>query len=114
MLRRRDILQGLEPRFLVGDVLPSRLKFFDMQVDPNLAEMSWEKVVDGFHSLAERPVSEVMQPIVATVSHEDHITKVINEMVASNVSLLPVLRQRRVIGVVRSIDVLHEIAQQVL
>jgi predicted transcriptional regulator len=91
-----------------------RKKLFDVRVDPNLAELSYDKVLDGLHKRADRPVSDVMLPIVATVDYNDHIMKVIYEMVDNNLSLLPVLKGGRVVGVVRSVDVLHEVAGIVL
>jgi len=114
MARRRDILRGLEPKFMIANALDYREKLFDVQVDPNLSEMSYEKLLEGFRQRAERPVSEVMQPIAATVLQDDHIAKIVNEMVSHNTSLLPVLSDQRVVGVVRSVDVLHELAQFLL
>jgi CBS-domain-containing membrane protein len=114
MVRRRDILKGLEPRFLASKPLEYRKKLFDVKVDPNLADLSSEKMIKGLREQAERPVSEVMVPIVATVDYDDHIMKIIYEMVGNDLSLIPVLKDKRVVGVVRSVDVLHEIAQIVL
>lgn len=110
-VRRRDILRGLEPKFLSSEPMQYRKKLFNVKVDPNLAEMSYEKVLDGLAKRADRPVRDVMLPIVATVEHNDHIMKVIYEMVDNNLSLLPILKEGKVIGVVRSVDVLHEVAR---
>ena len=113
-VRRRDILRGLEPKFLSSEPMQYRKKLFDVKVDPNLAEISYEKVLHGILKRSERSVSEVILPIAATVDFEDHIIKVIYEMVDNNVSLLPVLKEGKVVGVVRSVDVLHEVAQILL
>lgn len=114
LVRRRDILRSLEPDFLSSKPLEYRKKLFDVKVDPNLAELSYDRVLERIGKRAERPVSDVMLPIVATVEYEDHIVKVIYEMVDNNQSLLPVLRGEKVVGVVRSVDVLHEVAQILL
>ena len=53
---------------------------------------------------------EDMLPITATINHDDHIMKAVCEMVDQDTSLLPVLKGRNVVGVVRSVDVLSEIA----
>ena len=45
VLRRRDIMRGLEPRFLGGGALDYRRKLFDVEIDPNLSELSYEKVI---------------------------------------------------------------------
>jgi len=112
--RRRDILRGLEPEFLAEKPLQYRKKLFDVKVDPNLSELSYDKLLKGVRERSERPVSEVMRPIQATVNHDDHIIKVIYELVSTNVSLVPVLKDDRIIGVVRSVEVFHEISKLIL
>jgi CBS-domain-containing membrane protein len=114
MVRRRDILRGLEPDFLSQKPISYRRKLFDVKVDPNLSEISFDKIIFGVRERAERPVSEVMIPIEATVDYEDHIVKVIYEMNQHDLSILPVLKDNKVVGVVRTVDVFHEIAKSVL
>jgi len=114
MVRRRDILRGLEPEFLSQKPLSYRRKLFDVKVDPNLSELSFDNVIAGVRERAERPVSDIMIPIEATVDYEDHIVKVIYEMNLHNLSILPVLKDDKVVGVVRTVDIFHEIAKDVL
>ena len=112
MARRRDILRGLEPEFLMEPAQHgSRKTLFDVKVDPESFEMSYDKLAKDIREQAERPISDVMLPIVATVDDDDHLVKVIYEMVESDLSLLPVLKEGKVVGVVRSVDVFHEIAE---
>jgi len=54
---------------------------------------------------------DFMSPIEATIHHDDHMMKAVYEMVHVNTSLLPVLRDGNVVGVVRAVDVLSEIAR---
>jgi CBS domain-containing protein len=110
MLRRRDIMRGLEPSFLGGASLEYRRKLFDVEIDPNLSELSHDKIVEGMRRRAERLVKDFMRPIKATIDHDDHMMKAVHEMVHHNTSLLPVLEDGSVVGVVRSVDVLSEIA----
>lgn len=110
MLRRRDILRGLEPRFLVSGSLDYKRKLFNERIDPNLAELSFDKTLTHIRTRAERRVRTYMAPIKATINHDDHIMKAILELVDQNTSLLPVIQDGSVIGVVRSVDVLNEIA----
>jgi CBS domain-containing protein len=110
VLRRRDIMRGLEPRFLLSGSLDYDRRLFDVEVDPNLAELSYEKITARMRQQADRPVHDFMVPIAATIDYEDHIMKAIYEMVDRNTSLLPVLREGEIVGVVRSVDVLNEIA----
>jgi len=112
-LRRRDIMRGLEPRFLVKGSLDYKEKLFDVEIDPNLVEMSHDKIIARMRERADLPVKKFMIPIKAakaTVKHDDHIMKAVYEMVDQNVSLLPVIRGNGVVGVVRSVDVLFELA----
>ena len=115
MARRRDILRGLEPTFLRDKPLQYRKKLWDVQVDPELSELSYGKIVEAVVKLAEETsISDVMLPIEATVDYEDHIVRVIYEMNKHNLSLLPVLKDGKVVGVVRSVDVFHEVAKVVI
>ncbi|MEJ2723024.1 MAG: CBS domain-containing protein, partial [bacterium] len=77
-------------------------------------ELSFDKMQEGMRKQAERPVRDVMIPIKITVDYDDHIVKVIYEMVDNNVSMIPVLKDKKVVGVVRSVDLLHEVVSIVL
>ena len=110
MLRRRDILRGLEPKFLVNGSLEYREKFFNVNIDPNLSELSYDKMIARIQKRASLLVREFMKPLEATIRHDDHIMKAINEMVDQNTSMLPVLKDDNVVGVVRSVDVLNAVA----
>jgi CBS-domain-containing membrane protein len=111
--RRRDIMMGLEPRFLVVQPLEYRKKLFDVAVDPNLVELSYDRVVQGIREQAGRPITDVMRPIEAIVQADDHLMKAIYEMVSQELSLIPVVDGRRLVGVVRSVELFHELAQVV-
>ena len=108
--RRRDIMQGLEPKSLVSRPLEYRKKLFDVAVDPNLSELSWDHVVKGIREQGEKPIREVMRPIEALLEADDHVIKAMYEMVTLDVSPIPVLKDGQVVGVVRTVDVFHELA----
>lgn len=110
IVRRRDILRGLEPKFLRTMSIHHRKELFNIEVDANLVDLSTGDIAKAMHTQAETPVAEVMKPIVATVRHDDHLAKVIYKMLSRDVNLLPVLKEERIIGVVRSVDVFREIA----
>ena len=111
MVRRRDILRGLEPEFLVDKPLEYRKKLFDVDLTPAMAGFSYEELLAGVEKRAERPVSDVMVPIEETVDFNDHIFKIIYEMNAHDLAMLPVMQDGRVVGVVRSVDVFHQVAK---
>lgn len=114
MVRRRDILRGLEPEFLTSTPVGNRRKLFDSEADPALSEVFWDKIVAGMRRQAERPVSDVMIPIKGVAEYTDHIAKAVYEMNENRFSLLPVLRDGKVVGVVRTVDVFHEFAKLLL
>jgi CBS domain-containing protein len=113
-VRRRDIMRGLEPNFLVNQPLESRVKFFEVEVDPHLAELSkevdLERVLKGLRDQGRRPVGEVLRPISSSLGPDDQIMKALYEMVSLNESLVPVVEDEQIIGVIRSVDVFHELA----
>jgi predicted transcriptional regulator len=114
IVRRRDILRGLAPSFLVRGSQDYERRLFDVQVDANLSDFSSDKMMRAIRAQAERPVSEVMVPIIATVRSDDHLMKIVHEMVKHDLSLIPVLKDGRVVGVVRSVDLLNEVSDIVL
>lgn len=114
VLRRRDIFRGIEPEFLTDKRLNTSQKRFSVQIDSNLLEMSFMQIIKGMRKQSNRKVSEVMIPIKAYVNHDDHIAKVIYDLVEYDVSLLPVVKNSKVVGVVRSLDVFSEVADYVL
>ncbi|MEW5700691.1 MAG: CBS domain-containing protein [Candidatus Zixiibacteriota bacterium] len=113
-VRRRDILRGLEPEFLVARPGSDRQARVDFNMDANLLELFFDRAVEGIRERSMRRVSEIMLPVEVTINHDDHIIKAIYELVDKNLSLLPVLKDREVIGVVRSVDVFRELSRIVL
>jgi len=111
---RRDILRGLEPKYLDAKSGEHRRTLFEVKADPNLLELSFDRLLVGLREQAERPVGEVMRPITTTLRDDDHLMKIICEMVEKDLALIPVLKEGSVVGVVRSVDVLEEVARIVL
>jgi len=114
IVRRRDILRRLEPKYLQGIAHHHPKQWIDPQIDPDLVAMSMEKETESMREQAEAPISEVMQPIEATVDFNDHISKAIYLMVSKDLNLIPVIKENNVVGVVRSVDVFHEVADIIL
>ncbi len=114
LVRRRDIMRGLEPKFLKTMAVPDRRRLFEIEIDPNLVDLSTGKIGSAMQIQAEQPVSEVIMPVVATVGIDDHLAKIIYKMVNRDQSLLPVMKGDKVVGVVRSVDVFQEVARLLL
>ena len=110
LVRRRDIMRGLEPQFLMAQPLNYRKKLFEVESDPALAEMFYDKMVDGVCEQTDRPVTDVLRPIGKTIDINAHMVTAVYEMVTYDLTLLPVLDNGMVVGVVRSVDVFHELA----
>ena len=106
MLTLRDILKGLEPGFLKESEV--------IKVDPALAITMGDLFGPGMKKQAERPVSEVMSPIKATVQADDSLVKALFIMVRGNIGLMPVIDGNRVAGLVRLTDLFLEVSQAIL
>lgn len=112
-LRRRDIMRGLEPKFLSSQPLEYRKKLFDVAFDPNLSELPYDRLLHGIQEQANRPVSDVMRPIEAILEADEHFMKAVYEMVSGNLTLIPVIQDEQLVGVLRSVDLFHELAKLV-
>jgi CBS domain-containing protein len=114
LVRRRDLLRGLEPKFMRSKPLDYRKRLFDVELDPNLLEMASEKLVDGMKERSQRSVRSIMITDVVTIDYDDHLLKAIYEMVTHDITSLPVVKDNRVVGVVRTVEVFHEVAKLIL
>jgi len=112
--RRRDILRGLEPDFLRRMPLSNRRELFNVEVDPNLLEITAEKIADEVRARGDLPVSEVVRPLQGVIGYDDHLARIVHAMVTYQTNLLPVRRDGSIVGVVRSVDVFHHIAKMVI
>ena len=108
-VRRRDIMRALEPQYLVSQPLEYRKKLFDVAVDPNLTEMSYDRIVKGIVANSRRAVRSVARPVEVALDVDDHIMKGIYEMVSHGLTVLPVRERGRVVGVVRTVELFREL-----
>jgi predicted transcriptional regulator len=114
IVRRRDILRGLEPRFLRTASVPERKRLFEIEIDPDLVDLSTGRLGKAIQEQAEHSVSEIMQPIVATLDYEDQLAKIVYKMLSRDLNLLLVIKDGQVVGVVRTVDVFREVTRQLL
>ncbi len=114
IVRRRDILRGLEPKFLKTMPVQHRRHFLDVEANEDLLALSSGKFVEGVRKQAEQPVSEVMQPVAAVVDIKDPLAKVVFKMLSRDLNLIPVLDGDRLVGAVRSVDVFREVGRLLL
>jgi CBS domain-containing protein len=106
MLTLRDIIKGLEPKFLQETNL--------VKTDPSLTVLMGDQLGPNMKEASQRPVSEVMSPIQATVDADALIVKALYLMIRENVGLMPVIQNSKVAGMVRLSDLFGEITTLVL
>ncbi|MFH1488830.1 MAG: CBS domain-containing protein [Pseudomonadota bacterium] len=106
MLTLRDIIRGLEPRFLQETDL--------IKVDPGLTLLIEDLFGPNTKEAAEKPISDVMSPIKVTVNADDPISRALYLMIQEYVGRMPVMEGRRVVGIIRLNDLFSEITNMVL
>ena len=106
ILTLRDVIKGLEPRFLHETAL--------IKTDPSLTVMMGDLFGPGLREASQKPVSEVMSPIKVTIQGSDPIAKAIFLMIKENVGMMPVIQGSKVAGMVRLSDLFKEISDMVL
>lgn len=68
----------------------------------------------GVKEEAQKTVSEIMSPVKDTIGAEDSIIKAIYIMIEKNHTLLPVIDQGNVVGVIRLNEIFNEVSKLVL
>ena len=106
LVRRRDILKGLSPRWFFKADASHPEAVFDVEVDENISEVLADKAVSRFRERSSNTIEEYVQPINMTVAAYDSLIRLVNIMVEKGHHMLPVLEDEQVIGVVRSVEVL--------
>ena len=106
MLTLRDIIKGLEPKFAKDAGM--------IKADPTLAVLMGDMFGPGMKEASQKAVSEVMSPIKVTVNGDDPITKALFLMIQENVGMMPVLLDKKVVGMVRMSELFKEISDVVL
>lgn len=109
MVRRRDIMRGFQPKCFYGLCARHPKMMFEIEEDTNLLEISFERLKNMIFKMADSPIAEVMIKVTHTVNWDDHMIKIIYEMCDQHYSLLPVLKDGAVIGVIRTIEIMDEI-----
>ena len=114
MVRRRDILKGLEPKFLVKQSIQNRIRLFDAKENPKFAKIDNKRILKGVMERVDTQIGNIMIPIQATINYDDHIFKAVYEMNLYKVSELPVLKDEEVVGVVRTVEIFRSVSNVLL
>lgn len=107
----KDILKGLEPRFLKAS---SKAQVHE-ENESGLS-LLWDTLFDEeTKKLSERPVSEIMAPAKYFIDPEEPITKAAYLMLHHDLILLPVLEnKKKFVGLVRMIEIFDELSDAIL
>ncbi|MFH0789394.1 MAG: CBS domain-containing protein [Pseudomonadota bacterium] len=110
-LTLRDILKGLEPRFLK----PSTRAQVPEEDESNLT-LIWDTFFDEESKhLAKKPVRDIMVPATVFVEPQAPITKAAYLMIRHNLILLPVLEEKKkFVGLVRMVEIFDEISNMII
>lgn len=110
-LTLKDILKGLEPRFLK----PSE-KAQVPKEDESTLSLIWDSLfTKESKGLAEKPVSEIMVPAKYFVEPDEPLTKAAYLMLHNDLVLLPVLEgKKKFVGLIRMIEVFDSISDAIL
>ena len=111
MVRRRDILRGLEPSFHADIEATHTELTFQAEIDPNLSERMGNDDTDRLNNRLDRQLSEVVRELDGRVEADDSLMKVVRELVGDDTHISAVLEDDKVIGVVRSLDVLRAVCE---
>lgn len=107
----KNILRGLEPRFL-----KTTTKAQGLVSDDSGLSLLWDTMFSKeSKELAEKPISEIMTPAKNFVAPDDPVTKAAYLMVHNEIALLPVLENnKKFVGLVRMIEVFDELSNTIL
>jgi CBS-domain-containing membrane protein len=110
-LTLRDILKGLEPRFMQ----PTTKAQVPEENESGLA-LIWDTLfTKDTKELGEKPVSEIMTPAKQFIEPGDPVTKAAYVMLHNDLVLLPVLEdKKKFVGLVRMIEVFDSISDAIL
>jgi len=114
VVRRRDLMRGLDPEALQSASLDFHKKLPHPEQDSSSQKPFFDRLMKTIQERAESLVSDVMLPVKATVDQEDSLIHVVYEMVENDLSFVSVLEGKEVVGIVRIEDVFREVAKLVL
>ena len=114
LVRRRDILKGIIPN------RPDESSESDGEYAPSFrrnspaSSMPLAEAIEHVIQRSEQRVSEVMVPIRCSANHDTPLIQVVEILIDHDTSLIPVLKDQSVVGVCRSVDILHKIVGLIL
>lgn len=111
MLGLRDLLHALLPDYLHHGAAHFEGKNDDVGA---LALLWQDDCAEQCRKASLLPVRASVTPVKTTVAASDPISKAVFLFATHSINILPVVEGGRIIGVLRIVDVLHEVANAVL
>lgn len=113
VLRQQDILRGLKPNLIDHKQSTHRENIFDVKFDPALFALSFngDSALASLRKQIERPISEFAQPIEIIIDHDDTIIYAIHLMTEKNQTYVPVIKDKRIVGLVFAFNALEELSK---
>jgi Mg/Co/Ni transporter MgtE len=108
----REMLRGIEPRFLKSKEAPHYLG--PEAVDLTMGTLWKDLFTRRCKEEAKKPVKVVMAPIRATIKVTDSIVKAAFTMLQTDTWIIPVMEDNKVAGIARLVDIFKELTTQVL
>jgi CBS domain-containing protein len=110
-LTMKDILRGLEPRFMRSTEKAQGYIYEEKDLS-----LIWDTLfAKESKELAQKTVSEIMNPAKDFVEPEDPVSKAAYLMIHHNLILLPVLEnKKKFVGLVRMIEIFDELSNAIL
>ena len=110
LLTLDDLLKAIEPQYLTGKV------YRGWSVDPAWSiPVFWEGLFsDRTYEAIDKKVKDIMNPLDFWVDADDTLIKAVYGMGKQKIYILPVMEERRVAGIVRSMEIFREICEFVL
>jgi len=114
MVRRRDILRGLEPEYHQELDTSHPEAHFRAEIDPNLSDLVGYDDPERLRPKLDKPLADVVRALPGQVAADDSLMKVARELIGNDTHIAAVLDDEEVIGVIRSLDLLHAVTEGAL
>lgn len=111
ILSLQDMLRALMPEYIKASLRQDQTGGVD---DRALTALWQDSFAAQCRQAADLPVANCMSEVRYTICADDPLTRAAYLMILRGVHMLPVLEGRRVVGVVRIVDVFNQAAEEVL
>jgi len=110
MVTESDLIALLKSEKISDDLwLPSPFEIIEI---PIREYINWEKTKHALRSIGDMPVKKVMTHRVITASEDMDVEAAAALMIKEGVARLPVMREKKLVGIITREDIIHAIGSQ--